>query len=327
MEQHNRVSSLWMVYLAAAIIAGGLTAFGVWLAVDRGVWSVMAAGAAGLLGVLVTWPLASVMARSAESRDRSLEAAMTPVYERFEQLSVMLNEMSEQQLISERAKQVAYRSKDLEALRRAITEDILKRDWDPALALVDAMANDFGYRAEAENLRQEISAKRNEAFRRTLNESAAVIERYSSMEQWAAAFKEAERVAQLYPENEQIRNLPLEIEARRQAFKKKLVDEWYAAVNRRDVDGAIDLLKKLDTYLSPLEAESLQETARTLFKEKIALLRTQFTLAVQEKNWSEAVRVGEAIMRDFPNTQMAKEVHDKIAVLRERSQSAEPVAV
>ena len=46
MEQHNRVSSLWMVYLAAAIIAGGLTAFGVWLAVDRGVWSAIAPGAA-----------------------------------------------------------------------------------------------------------------------------------------------------------------------------------------------------------------------------------------------------------------------------------------
>lgn len=323
----TRVSSFWWVYLVAAVAAAGLTGLGVYLAFSKGVWSVLAAGAASLLGVLAAWPLASVLARGVRAREESLQAALTPVYERLEQFSVQLNEISEQQLISERAKELAYRSKDIETLRRAINEEILRREWDPALSLVDALEQNFGYRSEAENLRQDIAAKRNEAFRRSLNESAAVIERYVSMEQWAAAFKEAERMMQVYPDNEQVRNLAVEIESRRQATKRRLVDEFYAAVNRKDVDGGIELLRKLDTYLAPAEAESLQDAARNLFKEKLAQLRTQFTLAVQEHNWMEAARIGDIIVRDFPNTQMAKEVREMSDTLRQRAATAEPVSV
>lgn len=315
------------VYLVAAVLSLGLIGLGGWLAYDQRVWSVLAAGGVALVATLLSYPLAAGLAQTARSRERLAREMMEPVYERFQQLAVQLNEISEQQLISERAKQVAYRDKDVDALRRTIQEDIRRREWDPALALVDAMETNFGYRAEAETLRQEITARRSEAFRRSLNETVAVIDRFASMEQWGAAFREAERLAAIYPENEQVRNLPVEIEARRAAFKKRLVDEWYAAVNRKDVDGAIELLRKLDLYLTPAEGEALQETARHLFKEKISLLRTQFTLAVQEQNWAEAVAVGETIMRDFPNTQMAREVRDVIDGLRQRAAGGEPVGV
>ena len=50
-----------------------------------------------------------------------------------------------------------------------------------------------------------------------------------------------------------------EIEARRQGHKKQLLDSWREAVNRKDVDGSIEILKKLDIYLTPVEAESMQE--------------------------------------------------------------------
>jgi hypothetical protein len=323
----TQVRSFWWVYLVAAVLSGGLTGFGVWLAVSKGIWTLLASGSAALLVVLSLWPIAVALARGARAREQSLRELLTPVYERLEQFSVQLNEISEQQLISERAKELAYRSKDIETLRRAINEEILRREWDPALSLVDALEQNFGYRAEAETLRQEIAAKRNEAFRRSLNEAAAVIERYVSMEQWSAAFKEAERMSAVYPDNEQVRNLALEIESRRQGTKRKLVDDFYAAVNRKDVDGGIELLRRLDNYLSPAEAESLQDAARNLFKEKLAQLRTQFTLAVQEHNWTEAARVGEVIVRDFPNTQMAKEVREMSDTLRQRAAQAEAVGV
>jgi outer membrane protein assembly factor BamD (BamD/ComL family) len=48
-------------------------------------------------------------------------------------------------------------------------------------------------------------------------------------------------------------------------------------------------------------------------------LRTQFSIAVQDHNWQEAIRVGETIMIDFPNTQMAKEVREKMDALRQRA--------
>lgn len=323
----THVRSFWWVYLVAALLAGGLTGIGVWLAVSKGIWTLLGAGAAALVGVLALWPIAAGLTQNARTSEQSLQAALGPVYERLEQFSVQLNEITEQQLISERAKELAYRSKDIETLRRAINEEILRREWDPALSLVDALEQNFGYRAEAETLRQEIAAKRNEAFRRSLNEAAAVIDRYVSMEQWSAAFKEAERMAAVYPDNEQVRNLSIEIESKRQNMKRQLIDEFYAAVNRKDVDGGIELLRRLDNYLAPAEAESLQDAARNLFKEKLAQLRTQFTLAVQEHNWSEAVRIGDIIVRDFPNTQMAKEVREMSDTLRQRAAGAETVSV
>ena len=78
-------------------------------------------------------------------------------------------------------------------------------------------------------------------------------------------------------------------------------------------------------YLTPAEAESYQQTARGVFKEKLNLLRTQFSVAVQDRKWSEAIVLGETIMRDYPNTQMAKEVRDMIDTLKLRGMEAASV--
>jgi hypothetical protein len=124
---------------------------------------------------------------------------------------------------------------------------------------------------------------------------------------------------QAFGDDEQVRRLPHDIEARRQAHKKQLVDSWHDAVNRHDIDGSIEILKQLDAYLTPQEAESFQETARGVFKEKLNNLRTQFTLAVQDHKWTEAVRLGETIVNEFPNTRIAQEVGEKMGTLRQRA--------
>ena len=79
------------------------------------------------------------------------------------------------------------------------------------------------------------------------------------------------------------------------------------------------LMKRLDAYLSPAEAESLQETARSIVKAKLESLKDQFSRAVHESNWHEALRIGDVIIRDFPNTQMAKEVRDNLDALKQRA--------
>jgi hypothetical protein len=126
-----------------------------------------------------------------------------------------------------------------------------------------------------------------------------------------------------------VRKLPQEIESRRQAFKKQLLDQWHESVHRRDIDGSIGILKKLDTYLSPAEAESMQESVRGVFKAKLDSMRVQFSTAVQDHHWAEAIRVGESIMRDFPNAKIAQEVREKMAALRERAnvETAQPAGV
>ena len=54
-----------------------------------------------------------------------------------------------------------------------------------------------------------------------------------------------------------------------------------------------------------------------MFKQKMENLRTQFSRRGAGHNWQEAIRIGESIMIDFPNTQMAKEVREKMDALRQ----------
>ena len=48
-------------------------------------------------------------------------------------------------------------------------------------------------------------------------------------------------------------------------------------------------------------------------------LRTQFGIAHQDENHAEELRIAEIIIRDFPNTQMAKELRDRLGELRRRA--------
>jgi hypothetical protein len=245
--------------------------------------------------------------------------------ERLQQMSVLLNVVTENQLISDRAKAVAYREKDRDAVRRAVREEIGRQDWEAALALVNDVDNVFGYKAEAERFREEIAAKRHDVVSRQINEQMAIVDRYTTGEAWGQAFQEAQRIMGLFPSEPTVMRLPEEIESRRQARKKALLDQWHDAVGKHDVDGSIDILKHLDLYLTPAEAESMQETARGVFKEKIILLRTQFAMAVQDRRWAEAIKLGDNIVSEFPNSRMAQEVREKMDMLRQRAGGGEAV--
>src|SRR5207247_5982840 len=210
--------------------------------------------------------------------------------------------------ISDRAQQVSYRRRDRDALRRAIHEEIGDHDWEAALVLAGDMEEVFGYKQEADRFRREIEGKRNEAVRKQVAEAVAVIDRHMRGEKWQDALAEAHRASQSFPTDEQAHALPQQVEERRLGHKRKLFEGFRAALARHDNDGAIEILRKLDPYLTPQEAEGMQETARNLFKEKLNSLRTQFALAVHERNGREALHLGEIIVRDFPNTRIAQEV-------------------
>ena len=269
--------------------------------------------------MLVTWPLAQAISNSRSADARRRDELATAFSDRLQQIAVMLNVLSEQQLLSDRAKQVAFRDKDRDALRRAIKEDLSRKDWEAAIALVADMERTFGYKQEAENYREEINNYRQEVIRREIIEAAGKIDTLCRQEKWNDALRESERLHRHYPENESVTKLPQEIESRRQATKRHLLDSWNEAIARKDVDGSIEILKKLDLYLTRQEAESMQEAARSVFKEKLNQLAAQFTLAVQDKRYPEAIRVGEIITRDFPNSGIAREVRDLMESLRSRA--------
>ncbi len=316
-------SMLW-TYILIGLVALAVVGLGIWLGVRRDQWSLLAAGTVGLLVTLAVGPLAVMLQSSRREQGTVLDKIHDTLDDRLQQMSILLNLISEQQLLSDRAKAVAFREKDRDALRRAITEEIARCDWEAAESLVRDIESNFGYRQEAERFREEIARCRAEAERKSIMEAMTVIDRYTRAEQWAEAMREAQVLQQRFPNSVEVQNLPQEIENRREQHKQRLITSWHDAVARKDVDGSIEILKQLDLYLTPQEAESMQETARTVFKEKLNLLRLQFAAAVQEHNWGEAVDLGDQIMRDFPNTRIAQEVREKMDALRQRAAEPEP---
>ncbi|MGH7176758.1 MAG: hypothetical protein ACREJC_05200 [Tepidisphaeraceae bacterium] len=318
MEPRPTRSVAWIYLIALALSLAALGG-GIWLAAKQNIWVGVGVGIGAVLAVLVTWPIAMILSALPRMMPRALEEKLNPIREAIDHMSVLLNLMSEQQLLTERTKSIAFREKERETLRRAIQEEISKQDWEAAMVLANAIEGSFGYRSEADRFRTEINQRRTEIVRRLINDAIAGIDRHMRSENWNVAIREAERLMQIYPADEQVQRLPLDIEHRRQEHKRQLLEAWRESVNRKDVDGSIEILKKLDLYLTPAEGESIQETARSIFKEKINNLRTVFSMAVQDHNWTEAVRVGDEIMRDFPNSQMAREVREMMDTLKQRS--------
>ena len=316
------------VYALATLLALATLGVGIYRLARDGAndsdsdWTMLAAGALALVAVAVTWPIALAIApRGGTAAAPGMDGALAT---KLDRLTTVLSRMSEQQLLSDRAKTIAYRDKERDALRRAIQEDIGRQEWDLAMRLADDIEREFGYKAEADRFRQEIRQKNEEWGRKQLEEGLVAIDRHTRAEQWNNALREAEKLQATFPNVERVRNLSQEIEDRRQSHKRQLVESWHEAVARHDVDGSIEILKQLDTYLTPKEAEGLQETARGIFREKLNSLGKQFAVSVQEHRWHDALSVGDQIVRDFPNPRIAQEVREKMDVLRKRA--TEPAA-
>src|SRR5581483_1427236 len=105
--------------------------------------ALLASGVMGLIGVLAAWPITLSIDAARRPTLEHQEQLLTNLTERMEQISVMLNLISEQQLLSDKAKSVAFREKDRDALRRAIPEEMARSDWESALALVNDMEATF----------------------------------------------------------------------------------------------------------------------------------------------------------------------------------------
>ncbi len=312
-------TSYHWIYAAALVVALVVFGFGSYLAAHQRGFELLSAGVLSVLAVLVTWPIAVSMAASQKSAEQERVVVTHLLSDRLHQVAQLLTTLSEQQLLSDRAKSVAYREKDRQALRSAIREEMNAKDWDAALVLANEMEAQFGYKQEAAVLRAEINSNRTEVIARQIAEAAATIDEHIRLERWSPAMREAEQIIQIYPNEERAKRLPQEIESRRQAHKRLLLESWRDAVARNDIDGSIEILKKVDPYLTPAEAASMQETARGIFRERLNQLRDKFARAVHDENWGEAVRLGELIMSEHPNSRLALEVKDTMDTLKQRA--------
>ena len=236
-----------------------------------------------------------------------------------DQVVHLLRTMNARLLLSDTAKRIAYRQEDVNALRRAIRDDMAKGDFDAAMVLVQEMSQTFGYREEAEQFREQINNARAKDQEQKINAAVANLEKIIASHDFEQAARETAKLKRLYPESEQVRLAVRRVVQAREQYKHQLEREFLAASERDDVDRAISLLTELDKYLTEEEAEPFRETARGVIGKRRDNLGVQFKMAVHDKEWLRAVMVGEQIIRDFPNTRMADEVRGMLDLLRERA--------
>jgi len=234
-----------------------------------------------------------------------------------------LEAVAENTRLSDAAKSLARREQEIEALREAIREDIRSERWDAGLNLIDEIERRFGYKEEAERIREELDNARNDRIQKTLMEAIEMIETHFHSRQWDRAQNEIERLMRALPEDPRVLGLPDRLRSLRDAHKEELRVAWDDAVRRSDTDHAIEILKELDQYLSPAEGQQLQASARNVFKEKLLQLGVQFRFAVTEKRWADALTTGLELVREFPNARMANEVREVLDTLRERARQNE----
>jgi len=230
----------------------------------------------------------------------------------FEQQQTLLALIAENVQLSDAAKSLAHREKEREALRAAIRHDITREDWEAAYSLIDLMANQFGYREEAERFREEVDQSRRDAVESKVNMAIQQFEELLAGYNWERARAEVKRLLTLFPRHERIAGLPARLESSFKARKEFLKKQFREAAERKEVDRSVELIKELDIYLTPAEASELTEIARGVFRDKLDNLTVQLELAVREHKWHDAIEVGKQIMREYPNSRRAQELRDGV---------------
>lgn len=307
-NESNPMLAFMLIWYGAMAI--GATAVIIWLPELR------VAGVAALAVILALLPIA-LRQTAAKAQTRSDDRALI---RGFEHLSKRLETMVQEGGLSEAAKRVLHRREERDLLTRAIEQDITDQDWEAAMVLVRELAERFGYRADAEEFRTRIEQARAETLDRNVSDAMKRFEALLAKHHWSEAYREAARIERLFPDSPRVENLRSQVDQARRRYKVDLERQFLHAAERDEVDRAMNLLKQLDEYLSESEAEQLREVARGVVSKARENLGARFKLLIEDKEWSEAVRVGERLMKEFPNTRMAEEVRDMIDVLRSRAE-------
>jgi len=231
----------------------------------------------------------------------------------------LLRSINDRLLLSDTARRLSGRSKDREALRQSIREDLIRGDYDAALVLVDEIGHTHGFREEAEEFRDQIIRARAADYEQKVDKAIAALQEVLSRGDFERAISEAAKIQRLYPDSPKARDLTRRVREAREQHKHQLESEFYAAYERDDTSRAMSLLKELDKYLTEQEAAPLVELARGVISKQLKQYGVAFGIAVRNKDWVSSVQTGEQIIREFPNSKMADQVRSKLDTLRQNA--------
>ena len=292
------------IAIAGIIIGAGATRL---LALDT---TLLAASSICLFFVLLLLPIALTM----QGQRRAIDLMQRQQAE----MSGAVRNLAEQAALSDDARRVLNRRLERDLLRRAIEEDIEVEDWDAAAVLCAELADQFGYRADAEELSRQIDRARFRTVERDVANAIAEMDAMLAQHNWAEATVAAIRIGRMYPESPSVEGLRHRVERVRDDYRAELERRFMNAVDEDRPEDALDLLEELDPYLSEADAAPLMDTARSVIGKAKEILGTRFKAAVHDHNWDEATSIGDRIMARFPNSRMSKEVHDILSAVQQR---------
>jgi hypothetical protein len=238
----------------------------------------------------------------------------------LEKISSGLAQINHSTRVSETAKAIAFRDADRQSLREAVFVKLQQQDFSAANEIIDEIAKRLEYKELAEQLRAQANRYHDATDNERVNQVIAHIEKLIADCQWARASAQIEGLIKSYPDNEQAKAMRQILLDKKQERKRILLAAWDDAIQKQETDRSLDILKELDFYLTPNEGLALQEAARDVFRTKLHNLGVQFAIAVTEKQWTNALNVGQQIISDFPNSKMSEEIHGKLNVLKQNVQ-------
>jgi len=251
-------------------------------------------------------------------RDNS--AKLEEVTQALENIRTGLQQINHSTRVSETAKAIAFRDADKQSLREAVFDKLQQQDFQAAHEIIDEITKRAEYKDLADELRDEAEKYRVATDQERLNQAITHIEILLQGFQWARASEQIEGLIKAFPDSEEAKAMRQRLVEEKQQRKKTLLTAWDQAVQRQEIDHSLEILKELDLYLTPNEALALQEAARDVFRTKLHNLGVQFSIAVTEKHWTQALEIGQQIVNDFPNSRMAEEIREKMDVLKQKVQ-------
>ncbi len=238
--------------------------------------------------------------------------------------SPMLRDIRDSVMLSDTAKRVLFRDRELELLQQTIADDIEACAFNRALVLCDDMERLLGASHEAEALRERVLAARNRQLAAEIQSESESVVALLESGSWEEADRAAQRLQRLYPDSPALHGLQGRIAAVKGRWKRDLANSFMEAAQRGEIELAMELLRTLDRVLEPGEAEHIRESAKAVVDQHRETLSTRFKLAVSDHHWAEALGVGREIVREFPNDTMAEEVEGMFATLETRALEQQP---
>ncbi len=245
---------------------------------------------------------------------------MEKVAGRLEAISAELAQINHSTRVSETAKAIAFRDVDRQSLREAVFDKLQQQDFGAANEIIAEIAERPEYRDLAEQLRAQCDRYHDATDQERVNQIILHIEKLLDDYQWGRASAQIEGLIKTHPESEKAKAMRQVLFDRKQGRKRVLLAAWDDAIQAQETDRSLEILKELDSYLTPNEALALQEAARDVFRTKLHNLGVQFSIAVTEKQWTKALDVGQQIIKDFPNSKMSGEIRGKLDVLNQNVQ-------